>query len=228
MDDLRTSGFELANISLSEEQCDHVVASLPPITAGRGGVRGLIEHPTVLQLLRHKRLGDYLWSVVGRELTAVKATLFDRTAELSWRVQWHQDRVIAVREKMDVDGYGPWSTKLGVPHVEPPASVLEQMIALRIYLDDSRADNGPLRAIAGSHSFGKLSEQELQLHVGADEPVDIHVPKGGMLLMRPLLIHASVPSRPNDHRRVLHIEMAPPESISPLQWHTRVDLRRVV
>jgi ectoine hydroxylase-related dioxygenase (phytanoyl-CoA dioxygenase family) len=226
LSDFNVHGFAVADVRLTHEQCDRLALSIPAVTGGRGGVRGLITHPSVLQLLAHKQLGAYLWSVVGRDLVAVKATLFDKTMASNWRAQWHQDRVIAIRERMDVAGYGPWTIKAGVPHVEPPASVLDQMLAVRVYLDDCDAENGPLRVIAGSHLWGKLSEEELQSRVAASDFVELSVPKGGLLLMRPLLIHASSPALAPDHRRVLHIEFAPPEAISPLQFHTSIALHR--
>lgn len=226
MIDLDGRGFAVADVALTREQCDHIASSLPAVTGGRGGVGGLISHPTVLQLLLHRQLGAYLWSVVGRELVAVKATLFDKMLESNWRVQWHQDRVIAIRERMHVAGYGPWSMKAGIPHVEPPDSVLEQMLAVRVYLDDSGPDNGPLRVIPGSHESGKLVENVLQQLVATATPVALHVTKGTLLIMRPLLVHSLSPARAAEHRRVLHIEFAPVEAISPLQWQAAVQLRR--
>lgn len=226
MTELNVSGFAIADISLTREQCDYIALSLPIVEGGRGGIRNLISHPTVLQVLMHEQLGRYLWSVVGRELVAVRATLFDKTADSNWRVQWHQDRTITVKERMDVAGYGPWTTKVGVLHVEPPASVLAQMLAVRIHLDECGPDNGLLRVISGSHEGGKLSEQQLQSSLLDSTATDLRVPKGGIVLMRPLLVHASVPARVPAHRRVLHIEFAPVEAISPLKWETIVHLRR--
>lgn len=227
MTDFRTRGFTIADVKLTHLQCDHLASSVPSVSAGRGGVRGLLAHPTVLQLLQHQQLGQYLWSTVGRDLVAVKATLFDKTAASNWRVQWHQDRVVAIRERMDVAGYGPWSVKAGMAHVEPPASVLEQMLAVRVHLDDCGPDNGPLRVLPGSHEWGKLDEEELAFRVASGTPVEVPAAKGSLILMRPLLVHASSPSLLPGHRRVLHIEFAPPEAISPLQWQTAIQLRRV-
>jgi Phytanoyl-CoA dioxygenase (PhyH) len=227
MHDLDADGYALADIVLSAQQCEHIASSLPGlIAAGRGGIRNLIAHPTVRRLLSHERLGIYLWSVVGRELVAVKATLFDKTAEANWRVQWHQDRAIAVKERMQVAGYGPWSTKAGMVHVEPPAEVLAQMLSIRIHLDECGADNGPMRVIPGSHDAGKLRDDELSRVVEDGSTVELYAPQGAMLLMRPLLVHASSAARSPVHRRVLHIELAPPEAISPLQWQAIVPLRR--
>lgn len=226
MTDFHARGFAVAEVSLSPEQCDRVIEALPSVGAARGGIRGLISHPTVLQILHHNRFADYLWSVVGRELVAVKATLFDKTTESNWRVQWHQDRVIAVRDRLSVTGYGPWSVKAGVTHVEPPVSVLEQMLVVRFCLDESGPDNGPLRVIPGSHELGKLDEAILQKRVASESAIQLHLPKGTLLLMRPLLLHSSASAVTPGHRRMLHVEFAPAEAISPLQWHAAVPVRR--
>jgi hypothetical protein len=127
MDDLDGDGYALADITLAVHQCEHIASSLPSVVgAPRGGIRNLISHPTVMRLLNHERLGAYLWSIIGRDLVAVRATLFNKTAESNWRVQWHQDRAIAVRERHDVTGYGPWSSKAGVLR-RAAESVLMQM-----------------------------------------------------------------------------------------------------
>lgn len=227
MDDFEGNGYALADMVLARHQCEHIISSLPAVIGpARGGVRNLISHPTVVQLLMHQGLGGYLWKLIGRDLVAVKATLFDKASDANWRVQWHQDRAISVKERMQLNGYGPWSTKAGALHVEPPTEVLAQMLALRIHLDECGAENGPMRVIPGSHHSGKLLEGDLASIVAGGPMVELYVPQGAMLLMRPLLVHSSSSARAPEHRRVLHIEFAPPEAISPLQWHTAVPLRR--
>jgi hypothetical protein len=226
VNDLDGDGYSIADLVLADHQCEHIAASLPDVPPGRGGVRNLISHPTIARLLLHKTLGRYLWSVVGRELVAVKATLLDKTAETNWRVHWHQDRTIAVKEKLDIPGYGPWSSKAGTLYVEPPSEVLAQMLAVRVHLDLCGSDNGPMRVVPGSHRSGKLAERRLADLVAGSSIVDLHVPQGAIVLMRPLLVHASSAALAPAHRRVLHIEFAPRESISPLQWQTAIDLSR--
>lgn len=227
MEDFESNGYGLADIVLADHQCAHIASSLPAVVgAGRGGVRNLIGHPTVVTLLSHERLGRYLWSIVGRDLVAVKATLFDKTSEANWRVQWHQDRAIAVKERLEVAGFGPWSTKAGSLHVDAPQEVLSQMLAIRIHLDPSGAENGPLRVIPGSHRLGKLTDEKIASVVAEHPMTELHVPQGALLLMRPLLVHASSAARSGDHRRVLHIELAPVEAISPLKWHDAISLNR--
>ena len=227
MDDLYGDGYALAGISLAADQCEYLASSLPDVaSAGRGGVRNLIFHPTVAALLRHKKLANTIWSVIGRDLVAVKATLFDKTPESNWHAAWHQDRLISVRERLDVGGYVAWRMKSGTLQVEPPTEVLAQMLAVRVHLDDAVADNGPLQVIPGSHRLGKLTETQLRQAVDSRPHVEVSVPRGGLLLMRPLLIHASPSAASPAHRRVLHLEFAPVDAISPLFWHAAVPLHR--
>jgi ectoine hydroxylase-related dioxygenase (phytanoyl-CoA dioxygenase family) len=224
--DLDAEGYALSDLALARHQCEHLAASLPAVSGGRGGVRHLVSHPSVIRLLRHQSLGGYLWSLLGRDLVAVRATLFDKTVRSNWRVQWHQDRAIAIKERMDVPGYGPWSTKSGSLHVEAPSEVLAQMIAVRVHLDACGPENGPLRVVPGSHRSGKLSDGEIAKLTSAPAAVELIAAQGDIVLMRPLLLHASSSASDPAHRRVLHIEFAPPEAISPLQWETTISLRR--
>lgn len=227
MDDLDGDGYALADISLAANQCEYLASSLPAVAgSGRGGVRDLIFHPTVAALLRHNKLAATIWKVIGRDLVAVKATLFDKTPESNWHATWHQDRLISVRERLDIAGYVAWRMKSGTLQVEPPAEVLSQMLAVRIHLDDAGPANGPLHVIPGTHLLGKLSEDEVRKAVAGRPHVELAVPRGGLLLMRPLLIHSSPTVTSPAHRRVLHLEFAPIDAISPLFWHAAVPLHR--
>jgi hypothetical protein len=218
MTDLHGFGFALADISLTEEQCNYIAASLPSAADQRAGRRGLLSHPTLLQLIRHKQLGQLLWSMTGRELVAVAASLaIPHPDDL-----WHQERVVAVRERLDVKGFGPWSTRSGVAYVEPPASVLAQMVVVRVHLDSSTAERPPLEVFAGSHRSGKLSAADIQHLVDTEEPVTPRIEKGSILVMRPLLVHHAATHSPRTPYRVLQIEFAPAEAISPLHWHASV------
>lgn len=223
---LDIKGYALADISLSDEQCDHLIRSLPPVTGGRGGVRNLITHPTVLRLLLHPKFGDYLWSEIGRDLVAVKATMFDKELDANWYVQWHQDRSVAVKQRVDTPGYGPWTSKAGVVHVEPPVDVLAQIVAVRIHLDACGSENGPLRVVPGSHASGKLTGAELEKIGTTGEHIELTADRGAIHLMRPLLVHSSARAMVAAHRRVLHIELAPAQVIWPLQFEAAVPLRR--
>ena len=106
--------------------------------------------------------------------------------------------------------FGAWSTKAGVPHVQSPASIMAKMLAIRLHLDESNEDNGPLRVIPGSHKAGRLAAEEVA--AWRERPsVICTVPKGGAILMRPLLVHASSSCSKPEPPRVIHLEFAADE-----------------
>ena len=125
------------------------------------GVR--IVHNTLLSELISN--GNTIDSAVttrsNQNARAVRAVLFDKTPQSNWSVGWHQDRTIAVVEKVDVDGFGPWTIKSGITHVEPPFEYIERMITLRIHLDPCGPDNAPLKVSPGSHRLGRISENRI-------------------------------------------------------------------
>jgi ectoine hydroxylase-related dioxygenase (phytanoyl-CoA dioxygenase family) len=104
---------------------------------------------------------------------------------------WHQDRTIALERRVDCPGFGPWSLKGGIVHVEPAVEVLEHMLALRLHLDDCDEANGPLRVIPGSQVLGRLTAIEIRRRCKRAPSVACLVPAGGVVLMRPLLLNAS-------------------------------------
>jgi len=115
-------------------------------------------------------------------------------------------------------GFGAWSVKAGMIHVQPPVGVLESMVTIRLHLDDCEEDNGPLRAIPGSHRLGKLSEREVELRVAELDERSYACPRGGVVVMRPLILHASSSAVNPRHRRVLHVEYASCDLPPPLEW----------
>jgi ectoine hydroxylase-related dioxygenase (phytanoyl-CoA dioxygenase family) len=157
--------------------------------------------------------------VLGNCAFVTRAILFDKTAQANWNVSWHQDTTIAVRAKVDAPGFGPWSVKAGVQHVQPPADVLESMLTVRLHLDDCGDENGPLRVIPGSHTHGILESEELQRIRTSRESFACTAKAGDALLMRPLLLHASSPAKAPAHRRVLHLEWAAATLPFGLEWN---------
>ena len=79
---------------------------------------------------------------------------------------------------------------------------------MRVHLDDSNVDNGPLRVLPGSHVKGVLTDDDIQQLVRFIPANDCLVPRGGVLAMSPLIVHASSKARSDRPRRVIHIEYA--------------------
>jgi ectoine hydroxylase-related dioxygenase (phytanoyl-CoA dioxygenase family) len=134
--------------------------------------------------------------------------LFEKSPDANWLVSWHQDTALPMSAQHDVAGWGPWSTKSGVTYAHAPRRVLERVIALRIHLDDSTADNGPLRVLPGSHIHGVLGDTQIHELSQRVKQTQCTVPAGGVIAMRPLLVHASSKATVEAPRRVLHLEYA--------------------
>lgn len=183
------------------------------------GVRNLIEvAPEVGALANSAAIRGLVEPLLGKSAFPVRSLLFDKTPDANWKVAWHQDLTITVREKRDLTGFGPWSTKEGVLHVQPPASVLEGMVTLRLHLDDCTPLNGPLQVLPGSHREGRLTALAIQAWRERMEPVSCLVDAGGAVLMRPLILHASSPATKPVHRRVIHLEFASKPLPGGLEW----------
>jgi ectoine hydroxylase-related dioxygenase (phytanoyl-CoA dioxygenase family) len=132
-----------------------------------------------------------------------------------------QDLTIVVRERREVPGFGPWTIKAGINHVQPPADILNHILGIRLHLDESGPDNGPLRVVPGSHKQGRLSAEKVAEWQKANSVV-CTVPRGGALLMRPLLLHASSACVAPKPRRVIHLEFAAGPLPGGLEWYDRI------
>lgn len=222
---IEEQGFAIVEEVLSEANISALIGTLSPIQeqAGQvsGGVRNLMQQsPMVKQLAESATLRNLVEPVLGSACFPVRAILFDKTPTTNWKIPWHQDVTIAVSERRDCPGYGPWSVKAGVQHVQPPAAVSEAMLSVRLHLDDCPASNGALRVLPGTHRLGKLRHAETDQAVSSRAPFSCEVMRGGVLLMRPLLIHASSESGGShfQHRRVIHLDYAACDLPCGLLW----------
>lgn len=182
--------------------------------------RNLLSVPSIQELAVSRPVHEIMETVLGPKCFAVRGIFFNKTRTSNWKVVWHQDLTIAVRERKDIDGFGPWTTKDGVLHVQPPAEFMNGILAIRLHLDESASDNGPLRVIPGSHREGRLSAERISSW-DKQESITCTVPRGGALLMRPLLLHASSACAVPKPRRVIHLEFAVAELPHGLDWHEK-------
>ncbi len=202
-------------ISTSEQQV--LISILGPVSGA--GRRGLLGIPVIAALARSERLLNLVRPHLLMEPIPVRTIYFDKSAETNWGVAWHQDLTLALRSQIEVSGFGPWSMKEGIPHVQPPMELLQQMLTLRIHLDDANESNGALQVLPDSHRQGRLSSEQIQELRTKHSEFLCTVSAGDVLLMRPLLLHASGRSTSNQHRRILHIEYAGFPLPPGLQWH---------
>jgi ectoine hydroxylase-related dioxygenase (phytanoyl-CoA dioxygenase family) len=174
----------------------------------KAGARHVLRVPAIRALASDARLLSLASEFLGPAPVPFRATLFDKSPTANWLVVWHQDTALPLSQRVDAPGWGPWSVKAGVLYAHAPASALEQVVALRVSLDDSTATNGPLRVLPDTHRMGVLTDEQIAQLAKDATPVDCVTRAGGVVAMRPLTIHASSKSVDSMPRRVLHLEYA--------------------
>jgi ectoine hydroxylase-related dioxygenase (phytanoyl-CoA dioxygenase family) len=186
--------------------------------AGRAGVR-LFGVAALRPFLEPTGpVGAIAASVMGQGCRPVRAILFDKTPGANWALAWHQDRVIAVAERVDVDGFGPWTRKHGALHVAPPFELLARMITLRLHLDDVPSTNAPLLVAAGSHRLGRIADADVGAVVRRCGVVTCTALAGDVWLYATPVLHSSEAATDASHRRVLQVDYAMDELPGGLQW----------
>ncbi|MBH8569480.1 phytanoyl-CoA dioxygenase family protein [Microvirga sp. STS02] len=179
----------------------------------------LKELPGLWPLLDTSAVRQLLAGLFPAGCQLVKAIYFDKPAGSNWLVAWHQDLMINVDQRIDLPGFGPWTSKAEGVSVQPPVAVLENMVTLRIHLDDCNATNGALKVVPGSHRHGVVPAAAIAGHT--PNATVCAVPAGGAMLMKPLVLHASNRSTSNRPRRVIHLEFASVELPTGLAWRER-------
>jgi ectoine hydroxylase-related dioxygenase (phytanoyl-CoA dioxygenase family) len=214
--EIREQGFGIIPNVLAQQDVDDLLEELSRanLPRSRAGVRHAMKLPAVATLAQDPRLIGIAAETLDTDAFPFRATLFDKSPTANWLVVWHQDTALPLRERHETPGWGPWSMKDGVIYAHAPVNTLSQVLALRLHLDDSTAENGPLRVVPETHTLGVLSDEELHKLSTRLAAIDCFVPRGGVLAMRPLIVHASSKSQSQAPRRVLHIEYAASPSIT--------------
>jgi ectoine hydroxylase-related dioxygenase (phytanoyl-CoA dioxygenase family) len=208
--EIEKQGFAIVPDLLKRNEIERLDESLTldPLPRSRAGMRHALRHPAVLAVACDPRLRAIAQEVLRCDPVPFRATLFDKSPVSNWLVVWHQDTALPLRERHDIPEWGPWSVKDGVIYAHAPASALSRVVALRVHLDDSTPENGPLRVLSGTHTIGVLSDDAIHELSTRTTVIECPVSRGGVLVMRPLIVHASSKSRSKMQRRVLHIEYA--------------------
>ena len=201
-------GFSIVENVLSPQECDALAMAVCADSSHRAGTRNLMSNPTVSRLAYDCRMLQLAFDMLGRKAVPFRATLFDKSTTANWQVLWHQDRALPLLTEVAASEWGPWSMKDGVRYALAPGWALECVVALRIHLDASTDKNGPLRVIPGSHQSGVMDAAQISNTVSAASSIPCLVGRGGVLAMRPLLLHSSSKMADRQRRRVLHMEYA--------------------
>jgi ectoine hydroxylase-related dioxygenase (phytanoyl-CoA dioxygenase family) len=203
------SGFAVIPDVLTQAEILNIVGKLQDaaLRRSRAGIRHLMSNADVSRLAYEPCLLALAREVLGSTAFPFRATLFDKSPTANWLVVWHQDTALPLRCRKEAPGWGPWSVKEGIPYAHAPSQALDKVVALRVHLDNSTEQNGPLRVLPGTHKLGVLTDHEV-FESTQRVAVDCLVQRGAVLVMRPLLIHSSSKSQTDTPRRLLHIEYA--------------------
>lgn len=186
----------------------------------------LKELPQVMPLVFTPALQRLIQQVFGEGYFVVKSIYFDKPAQSNWFVAWHQDLTISVKEKTETEGFGPWTVKQQQFAVQPPLPLLEDNFTIRIHLDETTADNGALKVVPGSHAKGIYRPETIDWNT--EKEMVCEVPPGGVMLMKPLLLHASGRTVNQQQRRVIHIEFSRQQLPQPLEWSEMASYQTVL
>ena len=183
----------------------------------------LADLGSVAALLRRTGVvGRIASRLIGSAAQPVRALLLDKSPEKNWRLGWHQDRVIAVRERLDVEGFTNWSVKAGQMHVQPPHELLARMATFRIHVDSVGTCNAPLQVLAGSHSLGQLTEDRIGTLASAFDVITCLASAGDVWAYRTAVVHASAEQRTPGRRRVLQVDYSADDLPDGLKWQSLI------
>lgn len=172
--------------------------------------------PAAAEVVFSDQFNSLIIELFGEGFFIVKSIYFDKPENSNWFVSYHQDLTISVDKKIPVDGFGPWTAKHNQFAVQPTLDILQDNFTVRIHLDETNEGNGALRVIPASHLKGIYRPETIDW--SKETETVCHVPKGGIMIMKPLLLHSSGRTTTRNKRRVIHIEFSRSSLPDGLNW----------
>ena len=201
---------------MSARELENLLAILP--TSHDSAGHRLTANPALDDWLRRGTLARVIASLLGAGARPIRAILFNKSEDTNWALGWHQDRTIAVKARADLPGFGPWTLKSGILHVEPPFALIESMVTARIHIDAVDALNAPLLAAPGSHRQGRIKEADIDSVVAQCGTTACLASATDIWLYRTAILHASDAMRRSGTRRVLQVDFSAEALPPPLEW----------
>ncbi|THU04552.1 phytanoyl-CoA dioxygenase family protein [Lampropedia puyangensis] len=214
----QTNGYHIQEAVL----CGKAIAALQPDLANTptegAGTRNLLQEVWCQQLAQDLMSSPEMAALMPQGYMAIQCTYFEKSPERNWLVALHQDLSIPIRKWVKHPQLHSWSRKENSLFLQPPRSILEQLIAVRIHIDTCGLNDGPLKVVPGTHLQGILTEEQaIALRTRTGEVVCVTNP-GDALVMKPLLLHASSKAKGHSRRRVLHFLYGPSQLPWGLEW----------
>jgi ectoine hydroxylase-related dioxygenase (phytanoyl-CoA dioxygenase family) len=226
LDALKDKGYTIIPKVFSSTECDEMLSHIEMADTANSTFRKstdlfairqfLKEVPATQSIIFNNNLTTIIQALFGSGFFITKSIYFDKPAQSNWFVSYHQDLTISVDKKLELPGYGPWTVKQNQFAVQPPLAILENNFTIRIHLDDTDENNGALKVIPGSHQKGIYRPETIDWHKETEDLCKVG--KGGIMIMRPLLLHSSGRTTNSNKRRVVHIEFGTQQLPSGLNW----------
>ncbi len=215
---LENDGAQRFEAVLDEDTLGKLSKAVSHVAPDKPGMRlkGIPQLKTLLSV--GGVIGAIAGAIIGSRARPVRAVLFNKTQLSNWKLRWHQDRTIVVRSRAAANGFGPWSVKAGLQHVEPPFDLLAEMLTLRVHLDSVNIDNAPLLIAPGSHRMGRVVEPDIKNVVKNCGTFTCLSKAGDVWLYATPILHGSEPVRTQSRRRVLQVDYSARDLPLPLQW----------
>lgn len=213
---MEQKGFCIINSIYSSDEIQSIVNLIDTLNTSKPtfrksedlfAIRQFIkELPEIKELVFNKNLQSVINTIAGNDYFIVKSIYFDKPEKSNWFVSYHQDLTISVDKKVETEGFNFWTSKHNQFAVQPRLSLLENIFTIRIHLDDTDEENGALKIIEGSHL--KQIYRPETIDWKTEKETFCNVEKGGIMLMKPLLLHGSNRTVNQKRRRVIHIEFS--------------------
>ncbi|WP_346984354.1 phytanoyl-CoA dioxygenase family protein [Chryseobacterium sp. POE27] len=227
---LKEKGFTVINNIFSNHEVEKISEVIQHIDPSKETFRKsedlfairqfLKEIPEVKDLIFNENIKSIVKDIFGSDYFVVKSIYFDKPEKSNWYVAYHQDLTISVDRKAELPGFGPWTTKQNQFAVQPPLEILENIFTIRIHLDDTDENNGALKVVPRSHAKGIYRPETIDWSVETEEICNVD--KGGIMIMKPLILHGSNRTTNGKKRRVIHIEFSDRELPEALNWSERM------
>lgn len=228
---IQENGFTVINNIFSEDEIEKISEVIQNIDTSKETFRKsedlfairqfLKEVPDVKDLIFNENLKEIIKEIFGEKYFTVKSIYFDKPEKSNWYVAYHQDLTISVDKKVELENFGPWTTKQNQFAVQPPLEILENIFTIRIHVDDTDENNGALKVVPKSHSKGIYRPETIDWNVETENICSVE--KGGIMIMKPLLLHGSNRTTNGKKRRVIHIEFSDKELPEELNWSERMN-----
>lgn len=232
-EEILQNGFTIIEDIYTEKEVEQILEAINQVDSSKSTFRKsndlfairqfLKEIPATQALIFNDKLKAMAGNLFGDDFFVVKSIYFDKPETSNWFVAYHQDLTISVDTKTDLAGFGPWTVKQNQFAVQPPLAILKNIFTIRIHLDDTDAHNGALKVVPGSHLKDIFRPETIDWTI--EKEIICKVPKGGLMVMKPLLLHGSNKTTNNKKRRVIHIEFSNLQLPEQINWAEKLILK---